>query len=281
MARSAAGRTAAAEEGAAIAEAAAEANVKGTDGSRQLCEAVGVAAGGTCLLGFSRGKDSIAAWLYLRNFFDRIIPYTCVSIPHLGFVDRSLAYYEKWFGTKIERYWDPAAIRAIAGWEFQPLEDAEAIDGLDYWHYTKHDLEHLLRRKYDCPRAWAAYGINQTDSIDRRIYVGQCRGRNDRRRTFYPTWDWKRCDIMAAIAEAGISLPEDYWLANRSFAGVPNNRHLARMTTQYPEDMRRVEVVFPFIRARLARVEFRRLQAIATGSGVRGHGPAALDAPVV
>ena len=84
----------------AAAEVVADA-VVGTEASRRLCEEISSMTGGRCLLGFSRGKDSIAAWLYLRGFFSEVIPFHCSSIPHLSFVDESLDYYEDVFKTKI------------------------------------------------------------------------------------------------------------------------------------------------------------------------------------
>lgn len=53
------------------------------------------------LLAFSTGKDAIAAWLAIREHFDEVIPYYLYLIPDLEFVEESLAYYEKFFGTKI------------------------------------------------------------------------------------------------------------------------------------------------------------------------------------
>ena len=47
----------------------------------------------TAILAFSTGKDSIAAWLQMRRYFKRIIPYYCYSVPGLEFVEKSLCYY--------------------------------------------------------------------------------------------------------------------------------------------------------------------------------------------
>lgn len=39
------------------------------------------------LLSFSMGKDSIAAWLAIRDKFERIEPYYLYLIPGLEFID--------------------------------------------------------------------------------------------------------------------------------------------------------------------------------------------------
>jgi len=50
-------------------------------------------------------------------------------------------------------------------------------------------------------------------------------------------------------------------LANRTLASIPNLRHLINMEKEMPDELERVELIFPFIRARLARNEFRKGKA--------------------
>ena len=219
--------------------------------------------GGRCLLGFSRGKDYIAAWLYLREFFNEVIPFHCSSIPHLSFVDESLNYYESVFNTKIIRCLSGEITMALSDLIYQPLEDEAEIDELELWSYDNHDIIGLLRAQYGS-ELWCAFGINITDSIDRRIYVQKNQGRNEERKTFYPCFDWSKKQILKAIDDFGIKLPGDYKLANRSLAGLPNFRHLCRIEEVYPQDMEKIELWFPFIRAQLARNEFRREKALAS-----------------
>lgn len=246
----------------AAAEVVADA-VVGTEASRRLCEEISSMTGGRCLLGFSRGKDSIAAWLYLRGFFSEVIPFHCSSIPHLSFVDESLDYYEDVFKTKIIRCLSGEITSAMADLIYQPLEDEDTIDSMELWEYNNHDIINLLQKQYGHD-LWCAFGINITDSIDRRIYVQKNQGRNEERKTFYPCFDWSKKQIMQTVDEAGIKLPGDYRLANRSLAGLPNFRHLCRMEEVFPQDMEKIELWFPFIRAQLARNEFRREKAQAS-----------------
>ena len=44
-------------------------------------------AGETVILAFSRGKDSLAAWLALREAGVNVVPYHMYLIPELRFVD--------------------------------------------------------------------------------------------------------------------------------------------------------------------------------------------------
>ena len=248
----------------ARAKAAPEgAELPGTEKTRQLCSEIAAASGGVCFLGFSRGKDSITSWLWLRKFFDRIIPFHCASVPGLSFVDESLEYYEEYFQTKIERCISGDIMHAISNLVFQPIEDEQLIDSLEIVSYDNHEVFLSLRAKYNLPQAWCAFGINASDSIDRRIYVNKCGGRHDHRQTFYPCYDWTKAQILDAVNRSGVKLPKDYLLANRTLASIPNLRHLISMETMMPEDFARVELVFPFIRARLARNLFRKDEADA------------------
>lgn len=231
-----------------------------TDESRRLCERIAAETGGVCLLGFSRGKDSIAAWLHLRRYFKTIVPFHVSSIPGLGFVDRSLDYYENFFQTKIHRIASGEVLGFIGAMLFQPPGCDEEIADLDPWPYDNADVVRYLRVKLKMPGAWCAWGINASDSLDRRVYVTQYKGRLPRKRSFYPNWDWKRDRIMAWIKAAGVKLPGDYLLSNRTVASVPLWRCLYRMERVFPEDFRRVEAVFPLIRAELAKNIFRKRQ---------------------
>ena len=178
----------------AAAEVVADA-VVGTEASRRLCLDISSMTGGRCLLGFSRGKYSIAEWLYLREFFTEVIPFHCSSIPHLSFVDESLNYYESVFNTKIIRCLSGEITTALSDLIYQPLEDEDTIDAMELWEYNNHDIINLLQNQYGRD-LWCAFGINITDSIDRRIYVQKNQGRNEERKTFYPCFDWSKKQIL-------------------------------------------------------------------------------------
>jgi len=229
-----------------------------TPATRALCEKIAELSGGVALLGFSRGKDSVAAWLYLLRFFDRIIPFHCSSVPHLGFVDRSLNYYETFFGTKIHRFMDGAVLGDVYDLIWQPPTAEAELDRLRLFEFSRHALAARLMDAHGVPDAWIAWGINASDSIDRQIYVKKYQGRVAANRSFYPTFDWKRADIMRVLDAAGVKLAGDYLIANRTLAGVPTYRHAARMRDVYPEDWDRVLCMFPMLEAELARQEFRR-----------------------
>ena len=227
-----------------------------------MCERIAAHSGGTVILAFSRGKDGIAAWLTLRRFFARIIPFHLAPVPGLRIIEESLEYYESYFGTRILRFMHPSSMAMLHDLVFQRLEDEERIDLLDIWNYQMHDIVDLIRERYDASRAWCAFGISAKDSIVRRSYAGAGgeRRENEDRRSFYPIADWTKADVLAAIDAAGLKLPRDYLLANRSIGSL-RHRWLARLESVCPEDFAQVELMFPFVRAVLARNAFRAPRA--------------------
>jgi len=230
--------------------------VPGTADSRRLCEEISALSGGVCFLGFSRGKDSIAALVWLKRFFTRIIPFHCCGVPHLSFVDESLKYYEDLFGCEILRFIEGDVMRAIGDLHFQPPTAEAEINDMDLWLYDKLDIVELLRRELDLPDAWCAWGILTNDNMFRRMYCAK-RFRNENRKSFYPIYDWTRRQVIETLVAERILLPKDYLVKNRTLSAMPQYRDLKGIEEKYPADMQRIEDVFPFIRAEMARQEFR------------------------
>ena len=59
------------------------------DNSDELCEYMADLCNGCTLLAFSTGKDSIVAWLKLRRYFRKIVPYYLYCVPNLEFIEKT------------------------------------------------------------------------------------------------------------------------------------------------------------------------------------------------
>jgi len=250
--------------------------IRGTPASVRNCERIAARSNGVCLLGFSRGKDSVAAWLWLRRFFHTIVPFHCASVPHLGFVDRSLAYYEKEFGTKIERCLSGDTLHMMHQLVFQPGGDEKKIEAMvkknpRMWsHYGNNEVAAAIKIKRGLPpETYTAYGISMWDSVFRRLRMTQKgggikedAGYRDSTFSFFPCFDWHTHDIMRAIELSGLRLPDDYVMANRTVANGIDAKHLVRMKRLFREDFERTKAMFPFLEAHVARNEFRKLHSL-------------------
>lgn len=236
--------------------------IKGNPDSDALCREIAKASGGVCFLSFSRGKDALAAWLNLTRFFDRVIPFTCAAIPHIPFADEYLSYLERIFGTHIIRLQDGGLYGMIDALQFQYPHDEEWINEKQFPVYDAQNIANILRLYLGYPRAWTAYGLNASDSIDRMITVRQCKGRYYGTRSFYPNYDWTHKQIVQTLQDSHIALSNEYHIASRSFAGAPMPHTLLAIEKRDPDLLRRLEYYYPLVKASLARTHWRNEQCL-------------------
>ena len=241
-----------------------------------LCKDIAKKSNGVCFFGFSRGKDSLCSWLQLRRYFKRIIPFHCSAIPYANYMEQALCYYEEMFNTHILRIVDGGFYQNLYGLMYQTLESGmDFVTKYRYPKYNKLDLLDALRITYNLPRAWCAFGINASDSIDRRIYVNQYQGRMENNKTFYPCWNWKRKEIFDTVKESGLMLTSEYKYMKSSMEGFPCATTNKILRKHYPEDYERLLSYFPLMEAKTVREEFldreayqRKAAQIAANGGV-------------
>ena len=242
----------------------AEGKFDGTEDSRDLILAM-KEQNRTFLLCFSRGKDSLCAWLYLRHLgITNIIPYTMVTIPGLSFVDKSIAYYEELFDTPIRQFMNGETYFNLQELFYQPLEDFQFIQKQQFWVFYCIALSQLISQEMKLEQSqWIlARGISMYDTINRIRWVHAIRGHRKNPphpvEEIFPCWDWKPTQIREFISKKGVSLSLDYKLDRTDIMDVPLLSTLVNMKEKYPADFERVKLYYPFIEARLAKNEFRK-----------------------
>ena len=213
----------------------------------------------TILLSFSTGKDSIAAWLELRKpqyGFKRIIPAYLYTVPGLEFVEESLRYYEDFFQTEIHRMPHECFYRFMNGLIWQPPEHCRIIE-LSLFPLPSLDdiLSYLAQDMGFQERPWAATGVRAADSPIRRAAISKYGAINEKRRTFFPVWDWNKERLISEITAAGVKLPVDYRVWGRSFDGL-DRRFMEPMRKHFPKDYARILEFFPLVDADIYRKEF-------------------------
>ena len=229
-----------------------ETEIPGVTQSAELRKQL-AAQGRPVLLAFSRGKDSVAAWIALLEAGVQVVPYHLYAIPGLEFVDESLAYYEAFFGCKILNLPHPSLFRWLANGMFQPPErirvlEAAKIDIPDY-----QDVQDLIRDQAGLPAdTWTCDGVRAADSPTRRMSLREHGPVHDRKRTQKIIWDWRKAHVYAAIERAAVRLPPEYEWFGRSFDGL-DLRFLGPIREHRPRDYARILQWFP-----LADLEFDR-----------------------
>lgn len=210
----------------------------------------------TAILAFSTGKDSIAAWLQMRKYFKRIVPYYCYFVPGLSFVEDSLKYYEDFFGCHIYRLPHRSFFRFLNGLVDQPprrvsiIENAGLADD-DTWN--DETIGEVIRKCAGLPdNAYVANGVRMADSPFRRLGIKTHGAINHNAKRFYPVYDWVKEDLIKAFDEAGVKLPVDYRMFGRTFDGL-DYRFLEPLRHWYPEDYAKVLDWYPFADLEIAR----------------------------
>lgn len=210
------------------------------------------------LLAFSGGKDSIAAWLALRADGFEVVPVYKFLLPGLAFVERSLAYYERWFGAKIHRVAHASLYRWLVQSSFQAPERVRWIDDLVTREPSYEDgMDLAAHRAGEPPGLWIATGVRACDSPLRRVAVSKHGSISPKTRNFFAIWDWSKAQVMDAIRREGVKLPVDYLMWGRSFDGL-DARFLVPLAKHYPEDYRRVLEWFPLAELEVKRHEWRQ-----------------------
>lgn len=227
------------------------------DSSEKLCEYVAEQSP-VAILSFSRGKDSIAAWIQMSRFFERIVPVHMYTVPHLSFIDESLAYYEDVLETRIYNMPHPSLYRYLNACVFQAPERVRIIEEAMLTEFDYDDLFDIVKLAEGLtPDCYTGVGVTMFDSLNRRSSIKKYGAVNENRHQFFPIYDWNKARIVAEIETAGILLPKDYHLFGRSFDGI-DYRFLKPIQDHYPEDYAKIIEMFPLAEMEIHRMEWRK-----------------------
>lgn len=216
--------------------------------------------GDTTLLGFSRGKDSIATVLALRGKLN-IVPIHLDVVPGLEFIEDSLAYYEKHLfdGQRIIRMPHPSLYRMLNNNLYQNIGNAEVIAAANLEDLDYVDINRMALEQVECtqPIVLSAAGVRAADSPMRRTAVARHGTIHVNTRVWWPIWDWNKARLVDEIKAANISLPVDYLLWGRSFDGL-DARFIIPMKKHMPRDYARVLEWYPLLEAEIMRYEMHQ-----------------------
>ncbi|MDX2015543.1 MAG: hypothetical protein SFW67_35450 [Myxococcaceae bacterium] len=210
-------------------------------------------------LAFSRGKDSLGAWLQLRRHGATVVPFYREVVPGLAFVEESLRWAEDFFATRILRYPDPALLAQLdddalqtpssSAWWSRPTSPVLPFD------WTAERIRDDARAAAGVPGGFVAVGWRAADSFGRRRVLRKTRGLDVSGRAWMPIWDWTHTRLEGELRAAGVRLPIDYRFWGRSFEAI-DGRFLPAIKQHMPEDWRRICAWFPLAEAYLERERF-------------------------
>ena len=230
--------------------------LKGIPPSEEITKAVLEKSNGKVMLAFSCGKDSIAAWLALKQAGANVYPYFYYIHPDLGFINRSLAYYEEFFGTRIVRLPAPGLYRQWKRCVHQSPERIAPILSSTLPVFGHDELMAAAKMVHKFPAAmFTALGIRAADSVNRRTHFVRSGAINHKAFKFYPVWDWTKEAVRVEMFKAKVKLPVDYWLFGRTFDGL-DYRFIGPLKKHFPEDYEKLKEHYPLLDAELKRAEF-------------------------
>jgi len=220
-----------------------------------LYEVVREIAGDTLILAFSRGKDSLAMWLELREHF-HIIPYYCYMVPGgLSYERDSLDYYERFFGVKIHRFLHYRFWENLNAFLFQPPQRIKSIIEFGVGNYDYHDLATGLASMYELDNPYVAFGYRVNDSPRRRLLMlREGPMGKDAYRYLWAIWDWDLQRVADKIIEAGAAIAPDYAIHGSTITAT-DYQYVHAIRDSNPDDWKKLKFWYPLIEAEMFRHE--------------------------
>lgn len=222
---------------------------------RDLLEFVRNECGNVVTLSFSRGKDSIAAWLYLRENDFEIVPFTMYAVPGLGYQERVTQYYEDFFGVHIQRLPHPDFYWRLCNEVWQLPDQIAVVAALDLLQYDFELVEDLVAEDAGLKESFCAWGMRRADNRMRRRLIDQTGVVGFRKRHFfYPIWDWKIKDVAEILQRYNASVSIEYDMFGYTSDRIYYQR-LAAIRDFYPKDYAKILEWFPLAEAEIFRYE--------------------------
>jgi hypothetical protein len=210
---------------------------------------------GKVLLSFSGGKDSLCAWLTLREHFDKVIPFHVYRVPNLEWVDTVLDRYETYFGCHIYRVPAPDLYKMLRKHCFIPPHRWPWIEAAHLPYFDWNQVEFLVKRQVGVAQeTFTATGVRAVDNIQRRIAVKRYGPIHWGKRAFMPIWDTKKGDVIDILERFGVPLSVEYQWFGHSLGGL-DYRYMKPVKDNAPHDWAQIKRYFPLIHLELSRYD--------------------------
>lgn len=210
------------------------------------------------VLHYSTGKDSIAAWIALRDAGFEVVPVYKEVFPNISFIDSVIAAHEEYFGTEV--------IKVPYKGLFQSLHNAYGSRN-DHANLELIDIKSKLNREYSMKEDFNDYVLNYTqcgvsvigvkasDSIHRRTNFLMSGPYNAKQRMFSINWRLAKNAPLRMIMNANCPLPKYYLWLNRSPEFLfPSEFYFIKK--YYPQDWEKICSYLPDAEVRVKAYEF-------------------------
>lgn len=207
----------------------------------------------TLLLSFSRGKDSLAAFLrcYESGLWDRFI------LIHMSMLDLSFFGYLNYFRSRypdvtIVDIMEPSMNTRRNALVLQTPLGVVAMSQTymeigPFSPYKWTDLERYIKEDYNLtPETLTGVGIKMVDSPMRRLAISKNGSIAMNRLKWYPVADLTDAEVGALIKRHNLKLPRDYEYWGRTFDGF-DYYFLKYIFENLPKDLQKIREEYPLI----------------------------------
>jgi len=223
--------------------------------SDELCELMAKRTNGVTLLRFSCGKDAIASYIQLKRYFHTIIPIYHYMHPDLDFVNESLEYYEGIIGRHIIRVPNKMLYKHLKTGLFQTKDSWQKIKEFKLPNFDNDEMNDWIKDDLKIDKqVFTGLGVRAADSLIRNRSVKIHGAVNEKRKTFFPVYDWKMERLIKEIQDSGIKLPIDYKIWGKSFDGL-DYRFIKPLKDHFPNDYEKLKQYFPLIDVEIKRYD--------------------------
>jgi hypothetical protein len=101
-----------------------------------------------------------------------------------------------------------------------------------------------------------AIGVRAFDNRYRHFAIDKYGAITEKRKVWYPIYDWDVHRLYDEIKEAGCKLPVDYKIWGKSFDGL-DYRFIKPLKENFPRDYEKLKDFYPLIDAELKRYELK------------------------
>ena len=195
------------------------------------------------LVAYSGGKDSLAILDLCSRTFKRVVCFYMYFVPGLESIETQLQYARYRWGVEILYYPHWTLIKAIrSGFYCNQNKQADDMPELS------------LRDVYDWARldtgmSFIATGAKDSDSLWRRRFFHATRTWDD---MVYPIREWQKIDVLAYLQMRKIPVPDMSKTATATGVDL-STPSILFMHDNFPEDFKKIERWFPYVRAVVKR----------------------------
>ena len=209
------------------------------------------------VLHYSTGKDSLAAWLTLREMGFEVIPVYKEVIPNLEFLSKIISAHEKFFETEIHILPSDRQLTALYA-QYGEQEEQNTKGLLTALNKAKKlnsrkNIDDWLLTHFGC--GIAVTGTKGSDNLSRRTNFVMDGPYNAKRRTYSLCWRLSKNAPLRMLVEAKCAIPKYYlWLA-RSPEFLFDMEY-SFIKEHYPDDWQIITTILPDAELRVKNFKF-------------------------